>query len=134
MNEVMEFLGDVNKPVAIATIDGDRPRVRFFSFKMLENKSIYFITSRKKNVFKELEKNNKVELCSMPNAESAWIRIDAKVEFIEDVSLNKKAFDLLPLLEKAYQTPENKDIVLLKLIDLDIKKYTLAGNVEEISL
>lgn len=134
MNEVMEFLGDVNTPVAISTVDGDKPRVRFFSFKMLEDNALYFITSKKKNVFKELEKNNNIELCSLPNAESAWIRIEAKVEFVEDVELNKKAFSLLPLLEQAYQSPENEEIVLLKLVDMNIQKYTLAGKVEKISL
>ena len=132
MNEIMEFLGDVNKPLAVSTVDGNQPRVRFFSFKMIENGELYFITSKKKNVFRELEKNNNIEICSMPSLDKSWIRIAAKAEFVNNLELNKKAFSLLPMLENAYGTPENDDIVLIKLVDMDIKKYNLSGNVEQI--
>lgn len=134
MNEVIEFLGDVNKPVAFATVDveGNKPRVRFLSFKMVVNNELYFITSKQKNVYKELEKNNNLEICSMPSPDNSWIRIESKVEFVQNIELNKKAFILLPMLEKAYGTPENEDIVLLKLNSMHIRKYSMAGKVEEI--
>lgn len=135
MNEVIEFLGDVNKPVAFSTIDvgENKPRVRFFSFKMVVNNELYFITSKQKNVYKELKKNNNIEICSMPSLDNSWIRIESKVEFIQNIELNKKAFNLLPMLEKAYGSPENDDIVLLKLNSMNIRKYSMAGKVEEIS-
>ncbi len=133
MNKVMGFLGDVNTPVVLGTVGNNEPRVRFFSFKMVEDGELYFITSKKKAIYQELSENNNIELCSMPNQEKAWIRIQGKVEFVTNVELNKKAFSLLPLLEMAYNNPENEDIVLLKIKDMSIKEFTLAGKVETLS-
>lgn len=134
MNEVMKFLGDVNRPVALATVDGDLPRVRFFSFKMMEDGELYFLTSKKKSIYRELSANNNIELLSMPTDEMVWMRIEGKVEFVEDASLNKKAFEMLPILEKAYGTPDNDEIVLLKIVDMSIKEFSLAGKVKDVTL
>ena len=134
MNEVMKFLGDVNRPVALATVDGDLPRVRFFSFKMMEDGELYFLTSKKKSIYRELSENNNIELLSMPTDEMVWMRIEGKVEFVEDVELNKKAFSMLPILEKAYGTPDNEEIVLLKIVDMSIKEFSLAGKVKDVTL
>lgn len=127
MNEVMKFLGDVNTPVAVATVDGDQPRVRFLGFKMVADGKLYFLTSKKKAIYKELEANNKVELCTLPNPALEWVRITGKAVFVTDVELNKKAFELLPLLEKAYGAPDNDEIVLLSIEDMEIRKQSLGG-------
>ncbi|MDO4661533.1 MAG: pyridoxamine 5'-phosphate oxidase family protein [Tissierellia bacterium] len=125
MNEVMEFLGQA--PAAFATLKEDKPRVRFLGFKMEDNGNLYFLTDKRKNVYQELVKNNNVEICSFPNKDNHWIRIEGKVEFVEDVELNKKAFSILPILEQAYKSPDNENIVLLKIIDMNIRKYSMKG-------
>lgn len=133
MSEVMKFLGDASTPMAVSTVDEDRPRVRFFSFKMVEDGELYLLTSKKKDVFEQLVSNRNIEICSMPDSEKNWIRISGIVEFVEDIELNKKAFDILPMLKDAYGTPENKDIVLLKIKEMSIRKYSLSGSVEKLS-
>lgn len=125
MNEVMEFLGEA--PAAFATLQGNKPKVRFFGFKMEDNGNLYFSTDKRKNVYKELVNNNNVEICSFPNKDNLWIRIEGKVEFVEDVELNKKAFSILPILEQAYESPDNENLVLLKITDMNIRKYSMAG-------
>lgn len=132
MNTVKTFFGDVNTPVAVATVNGDSPSVRFFSFKMWEGDKLYFLTSKNKSVHAHLSSNPRVEICSMPNQNKEWVRLDATVEFSEDLALKRKAFELLPMLEKAYGTPENEEIILFYLKNIDAKKYSLAGTVEEI--
>lgn len=133
MEEVMKFLGDVNTPVVVGTVFENMPRVRFFSFKMVDNGELYFITSKKKAIYKELEANNNIELVSMPNDEKSWIRIQGATSFVRNIDLNKKAFELLPLLEMAYQTPENEDIILIKIKGMSIKKFSLGGKIETLS-
>lgn len=123
----MKFLGDVNTPIAVATVYGDEPRVRFFSFKMEVDGKLYLLTSEKKHVYMQLKKNNHIEISSLPNDKFEWVRVNATVSFVKDVELNKHAFSLLPLLEKAYKTPENREIVLLRLDNIDARKYTLGG-------
>ncbi|MGX8796734.1 pyridoxamine 5'-phosphate oxidase family protein [Fusibacter sp. JL298sf-3] len=132
MQEVMSFFGDVNTPVAFATSDGDKPSVRFFSFKMVEDGKLYFLTSNKKNVYSDLSKNPKVEICSMPNANQEWLRLNATVAFDDNLALKKKAFEMLPMLKKAYGKPENEEVVLFYLENIEAKKHTLSGTVEEI--
>lgn len=132
MKEIMNFFGDVNTPVALATINGDAPSVRFFSFKMVEDGKLYFLTSKKKTVYGNLSKNPKVEICSLPNDKQEWVRLDATVAFDESLALKKKAFELLPMLERAYGTPENEEITLFYLENIQAKKYSLSGTVEEI--
>lgn len=127
MKEIMKFLGDVNTPIAVATVYGDEPRVRFFSFKMEVDGKLYLLTSEKKHVYMQLKKNNHIEISSLPNDKFEWVRVNATVSFVKDVELNKHAFSLLPLLEKAYKTPENREIVLLRLDNIDARKYTLGG-------
>lgn len=127
MKEIMKFLGDVNTPIAVATVYGDEPRVRFFSFKMEVDGKLYLLTSEKKHVYMQLKKNNHIEISSLPNDKFEWVRVNATVSFVKDVELNKYAFSLLPLLEKAYKTPENREIVLLRLDNIDARKYTLGG-------
>ncbi|PKK39086.1 hypothetical protein ABB02_01701 [Clostridiaceae bacterium JG1575] len=132
MKEIMEFFGDVNTPVALATVNGEVPSVRFFSFKMEVDGKLYFLTSKKKSVYHNLEKNPRVEICSLPNSKQEWVRLKATVVFDDQLELKKQAFSLLPLLEKAYGTPENEDIALFYLKDIDAKKYSLLGTVESI--
>ena len=134
MKTMMKFFGDVSTPVAVATVDGNSPRVRFFSFKMVEDGELYFITSKKKAVYRELLANPNIEICSMPSESGQWVRLQAQVELVQDISLNKKAFQLLPLLEKAYGVPENEDIVLLKMIDKTAALFGMTGLIEELNV
>lgn len=132
MKEIMNFFGDVNTPVALATVDGDKPSVRFFSFKMVEDNKLYFLTSKSKSVYQNLSQNPKVEICSLPNDKQEWVRLNATVAFDTCIELKKKAFELLPMLVKAYGQPENEDVVLFYLENVQAKKYSLAGTVEDI--
>lgn len=132
MNELMKYLGDANKPVAVATENNGQAEVRFMSFKMVEDGNLYFLTSKKKTVFKSLEKNPRVQICTLPDEEGNWVRLNAKIVFSEDLELKKKSFEILPILEKAYQTPENPDIVLLQLTEIEATKSSLGGKSEKL--
>ena len=134
MSRLMDFLGDANSPVAFATSVANNPYVRFVSFKMVVDGELYFCTSKKKDMFSQLELNNRVEICSLPNSDREWARFTAEVEFVQDIELSKKAFEILPLLEKAYGTPENEDFVLLKMKNINARKQSLSGGNEKIEL
>lgn len=134
MEELMKFLGDVNTPVAVATLLDGKAKVRFFSFKMLEDGKLYFLTSKDKQVYKSLEQNPRLEICSLPNEEKMWVRLEAEAVFVDDMKLKEKAFDLLPLLQMAYQTPGNEKIAMFYLDKIQATKYSIMGTQEEISL
>ncbi len=130
IEKIMELLGDANTPVAVATVSENEPKVRFLSFKMVENGKIYFLTGKSKSVYKELEKNNNIEICSMPNPDRQWVRLKGQAKFVRDIALNQKAFEILPILEKAYQTPENEDIALFYMENLSAMKFSIGSKPE----
>ena len=134
MNEIMKYLGDVNTPVAVSTVDGDKPKVRLMSFKMVVDGKIYMITSKKKAIYRELEKNNNIEICSMAQPDKSWLRVAAEASFVEDVKLNTKAFEMLPLLEMAYGTPENPEIVLLRLDNVSAMQFSMGKHPVKLEL
>ena len=51
----------------LATMDGDQPRVRPFSFCDVINGEVYFMTRKHKDVYKQLVKNPKVQIAAFPN-------------------------------------------------------------------
>lgn len=126
MKEVLSFLGDAHKPVSLATLSSGKPAVRMVSFKMYENGKIYFLTSKKKSVYKQLEQNPSLELCSLPNENREWVRLSGKAVFEDDISLKRKAFEVLPMLETAYQTPENEDVILFFVEEAKAVKYSFS--------
>ena len=48
---------------AVATVDGDQPRVRFFLMWYADGTGFYFHTGKMKQIYRQLQQNPKVELC-----------------------------------------------------------------------
>ena len=63
IEEVQEFLKSA-QTYYLATIDGNRPRVRPFGTAEIFEGKLYIQTGKKKDVFKQIEKNPEVELCA----------------------------------------------------------------------
>ena len=62
MKEVYEFLKEC-WVYYLATIDNNEPRVRPFGTVDIYENHLYIQTGKNKDVFKQIEKNNKVEIC-----------------------------------------------------------------------
>jgi uncharacterized pyridoxamine 5'-phosphate oxidase family protein len=62
-----ELVGLIRKAGAfyIATIDGDKPRVRPFGFIMVFDDRLYFTTANRKDFYKQLQKNPNVEFSAI---------------------------------------------------------------------
>ena len=76
MVQVLQFLKDA-KVYYLATMDGDRPRVRPFGGISAFEGKLYSPTNNTKKVFAQMIKNPNVEICAM--AHGKWIRIEAEV-------------------------------------------------------
>ncbi len=70
----------------LATIENNEPRVRPFGAVSMYNNKLYICTSNKKDCFKQMMQNGRVEISAMVGAE--WIRVSAKV--VEDPSVEAK--------------------------------------------
>ena len=74
MREVYEFLKKCG-PYYLATVDGDRLRVRPFGTAHVFENKLYIQTGKKKSVSQQIKKNPNIEICAMHDG--TWIRIQA---------------------------------------------------------
>ena len=109
MNETYEFLKN-SKTYYLATIDGDKPRVRpFGTVNIFENK-LYIQTGKNKDVYKQIENNSNVEICAFDLGK--WIRVEGKLVADDRVEAKKAILDNYPELRNMYDENDDNTIVL----------------------
>lgn len=99
VEKVSDFL-DKAKTFYFLTTDGDQPKGRPFGFHLLDGGRLYFGCGTFKNVFKQLEKNPKVEVLAVNGGE--FLRYDGVVKIVEDESLLEKVRKELPQIMALY--------------------------------
>ena len=109
MEEVREFLKECGV-YYLATIDGDKPRVRPFGTAEIFENHLYIQTGKKKDVFKQIEKNPNVELCAFNNGK--WIRVAGELVADDRLEAKKDMLDKNPNLRGMYSEFDDKTIVL----------------------
>ena len=90
----------------IATIDGDKPRVRPFGTAAIFEDKLYIQTSNQKNVFEQIQKNNNVELSAFDG--DKWIRISGKLIRDERIEAKQFVLDKHPSLKTMYSADDGK--------------------------
>ena len=109
MEEVQQFIKEC-EVYYLATIDGDQPRVRPFGTAEIFEGHLYIQTGKKKDVFKQIEKNNKVELCGFKGGD--WIRVSGKLVLDDRVEAKKDMLDKNPMLRGMYNENDDNTAVL----------------------
>ena len=104
MEEVLKFLRE-NPIFYIATVEGDQPRVRPFGAVAEFEGKLYICTNNTKNVFKQIEKNSKVEICAM-GKNGRWLRIEAKCFADERKEAKEKMLSDNPGLKNMYSVDD----------------------------
>ena len=98
--EVLQFLKD-NPTFYIATVEGDRPKVRPFGFVMEYEGKLWFCTNNQKNVYKQLKANPYFEI-STTSPDKRWIRLSGKAVFNTNPTTKAKALEVSPRLASMY--------------------------------
>ncbi len=129
MNKVVEELKKV-KVFYIATIDGDKPRVRPFSSVAEFEGHIYLCTGRHKETYKQLSNNPHIELSGMYDG-GTWLRVSADV--IEDnrVEAEQAVLDDPTGPSQLYKAGDGR-FVVFKLTNVKAYKYNFYSAPEEI--
>lgn len=117
MDELLKFL-EKNPVFYLATDDNGQPRVRPFRFHMIFNDKFYMVTALPKKVCKQMEKNPKIEFCSMA-PDTHFVRVSGEVVFDNDnMDAKKKVFEVMPDLLKMYGSAENPAMSVFYLKDM----------------
>lgn len=109
MEEVYNFLKDCGT-FYIATIDGDKPRVRPFGVVNIFENKLYIQTGKVKNVSKQIEINPKVEITA--SKDGRWIRLEGKLVRDERREAKASMLNANPMLRSMYSEDDDNTEVL----------------------
>lgn len=129
MKEAYEFLKKCGV-FFIATVDGDKPRVRPFGAINIFEDKLYLQTGKRKNVSKQIAKNNHVEISGFYNGE--WIRIEALAIRDDRIEAKEDMLNNNPELKRMYDAhDDNTEVLYLKDAKATISSFTSDDKVFE---
>jgi uncharacterized pyridoxamine 5'-phosphate oxidase family protein len=105
MNEVLNFLAET-KTFYLATVEGDKPKVRPFGFVMEFEGKLYFATNESKPSFRQLTANPNIEI-SATNANNEWLRLSGEAVFDIRTEVKARLFEVAPHLRGMYDKPDS---------------------------
>jgi uncharacterized pyridoxamine 5'-phosphate oxidase family protein len=127
MNTIVDFLVQ-SQTQYLATVGlNGKPKVRPFQFMLEVKGRLYFCTSNRKAVFKEMQNNPYVELCAS-GENLSWLRLTGKVVFSDDLELKAKVMEASPLVKSMYQAPDDPAFEIFYLDDAVATITDLSGN------
>ena len=109
MEEIQKFLKEAGV-YYLATVDNGEPRVRPFGTAEIFEGRLYIQTGKSKDVFKQIEKNPIVEICSFKDGK--WIRITGKLILDDRIDPKKYMLDQNPNLRSMYNENDPNTAVL----------------------
>ena len=109
MKEVQEFLKGCGV-YFLATVDGDKPKVRPFGTAEIFEDHLYIQTGKSKDVSKQIQVNPNVELCAFKDGK--WIRVSGKLVRDDKKKKKKDMLDKNPSLRGMYNENDDNTEVL----------------------
>jgi Uncharacterized conserved protein len=91
VKEELYQLMNENPVFHLATMDGDQPRVRGMLLFRADEDGIIFHTASTKDVFEQITKNSKAELCFQ--GKGCQVRVSGMLEQVEDENLKSEIFN-----------------------------------------
>lgn len=85
----------------LATVDGDRPKVRPLGFHLLYEDKIYFGVGTFKEVYKQMQANPNVEIAAWDGEH--FLRYYGTADLSKNDEVVEKAFELMPEIAEAYK-------------------------------
>jgi len=109
MQEVYEFLKKCGT-YYLATVDGDKPKVRPFGTVVIFEDKLYIQTGKVKNVSKQISKNPNIAITAFDG--DRWVRIEATAVNDDRYEAKKYMLDNYPELQEMYKADDDNTQVL----------------------
>ena len=116
MQKALDFLSSHNE-IAFATCEGNLPKLRMFQIMKQENNLLYFATSAKKAVWKELKQNPNVEVLAY--ADNISVRCSGMVNFDVEDDVKRWIYDNNPVLSRLYSSYDQLEYFCLPIAEMD---------------
>ena len=121
MEKAFDFLSS-HKDVAFATVEQDKPKIRVFQIMKQEGHTLYFATSQRKEVYRQLQENPNIELLAMDGNIS--VRVTGRAMFDVSDEVAREIYDTNPVLQRLYR--QYTDMVYFRMAVDRLDYYDLA--------
>ena len=111
MQEVQNYLKECGA-FFIATVDIDQPRVRPFGVSEIIDGRLYIMTGKVKDVYKQMAKNGKFEICALKKSGSEWLRLSGTLVNDETLAVKEEFLRRNPSLKSMYKADDGNMAVL----------------------
>lgn len=128
MNETFKFLKENTQVNYVSTINDGKPSCRPFGDPVLFDNKIYVITSKHKNVSKQIKKDN--HACIVAYDNENWIRINCElVDDSNNMAVKQAMIDEFDWMIEAGYTLDNPEFQVLYIANADSTIYDEDGNI-----
>lgn len=124
-NEIISFV-NANPVCYLATVEGDAPRVRGMRMYKADERGILVQTASLKDLYKQLVKHPKVELCF--NSPNMQLRVSGTAEFLEEQSVKEEAVAARPFLKQMVDAHGWDVIKVFRVAHATAFTWTMATN------
>ena len=104
----------------LATIDGDKPRLRPVSPVRSDDFTIYVANLRFYKKTEQIEANPNVELCYV-NDNHDQVRISGRAEVLDDDKLLQEIWDANPLMRHYLGSIDNPDLIVYRIVPSEVR-------------
>ena len=111
MQEVQAYLKECGA-FFIATADEDQPHVRPFGVSEIIDGRLYIMTGKVKDVYKQMAKNGKFEICALKKSGSEWMRLSGTLVNDETLSVKEEFLNRNEGLKSMYKADDENMAVL----------------------
>ena len=111
MKEVQAYLKECGA-FFIATADGNQPHVRPFGVSEIIDGRLYIMTGKVKDVYKQIDKNGKFEICALKPSGSEWMRLSGTLVNDETLAVKEEFLNRNEGLKSMYKTDDDNMAVL----------------------
>jgi pyridoxamine 5'-phosphate oxidase len=122
-----------NPVTFIGTVEGDQPRVRAFSMWFADMSGFYYHTGTTKDVFRQLKKNPKVELCfcTSPGPAMKMMRVTGTVEFLDKAYEERLYRDRPWVKDLMKNAPKESQLAMFRVPHGEARFWTVEMNLRE---
>ncbi len=87
------------------------------------DKALYIATDKRKNVYKDLTNNPRVELASYSLSSRKWIRISGSMKPENVQKVREEMMDIYPMIKQEYAGDEAVYLAIFKLMPEEVTIY-----------
>jgi uncharacterized pyridoxamine 5'-phosphate oxidase family protein len=127
--EIIEFM-NANPVCHLATLEGDRPRVRGMMMYRADESGVLFHTGAPKDLFRQVRENPNVEICFHNADFTVQVRVAGTAEIVEDESLKREIVEERPFLKSIVEAHGFDLLKVFRVANCVATPWTMEKNLD----